>query len=137
MNVLGSQRCNHRGLSVWLVLVLLFTQFATVSYACPNGFPREGLPEATAMPECEGSSGAMDMDPEQPLLCQASCNDGAQASAFAALADFPPSAVLLYVLPRVDLQDRLPPRLAYALPAAGQPPPGWPPAYLLNRILLN
>ena len=133
--MLGSHRRHSRRLSAWLILALLFMQLATASYACPQYTGEHDAGEAMAMPGCEGASGAADMDPDQPLLCQASCDDAAQASTTWSGGDLTLPAVLLYVLPRAASSDPQFLRSPRALPAAGESPPGWPPVYLFNCIL--
>ena len=116
------------------ILVLLFSQFVTAAYACPNDQAQQGGKHA-AMVDCEGASGELDLD--QPLLCQASCDEGAQASSSLVATDLPPAGVLLYPLPPVS-DERAAPRVARHLQTSlGEPPPGWPPVYLLHLALRN
>lgn len=126
----------RRRLPVLLILALLFSQLATAAYACPD-YTKRAPESGAAMPECEGASGPAAVDPDQPLLCKASCEDTAQNSGTSAGADLAHVSVLLYVLPPAAASDqdrRLP---ADVLPSLGEPPPGWPPLYLFNRVLRN
>jgi hypothetical protein len=134
--VLRSTFLRRRRLAVVLIVVLLFSQFATVAYACPNSAKQEHGSNA-AMADCEGASGAARMDPEHPLLCQASCEDTAQSSGTSATADSVQASALLYVLPPAAARDQDHGLPADVLPSLGEPPPGWPPLYLLNRVLRN
>jgi hypothetical protein len=127
---------HRRQLSVLLIVVLLFSQFATAAYACPEYAVQEHASGA-AMPDCEGASGAADMDPGRPLLCQASCTDAAQSSGTSATADLAQASALLYLLPPAAAQDQDRGLPADVLPSSGEPPPGWPPLYLFNRVLRN
>ena len=125
----------RRRLPVVLILVLLFSQFVTAAYACPSYAKQQW--SSAAMADCEGTSGAADMDAEHPLLCQASCEDAAQSSGTSATADSVQASALLYVLPPAAARDQDHGLPADVLPSLGEPPPGWPPLYLLNRVLRN
>ena len=119
-----------------LILLLLFSQFATAAYTCPN-YAKQEHGSAAAMADCEGVSGAAGMDPEHPLLCKASCEDAAQSSGTSATADSVQASALLYVLPPAAARDQDRGLPADVLPSLGEPPPGWPPLYLFNRVLRN
>jgi len=131
------RRTVRRGIGPLLaILVLLFSQFVTAAYVCPNDHAQQGGKHA-AMVDCEGASGAAELDLDQPLLCQASCDEGAQASSSLVATDLPPAGVLLYLLPPVS-DERAAPRVARHLQTSlGEPPPGWPPVYLLHLALRN
>ena len=127
----------RRVLSAVVVLVLLFSQFLTAAYACPR-YKVQQTGAHQAMPDCEGASGAGEMDPQHPLLCQASCEDEAQSSSSLVSADLPQTSVLLYLLPPAGESEASPAPAAHSLLSSlGQPPPGWPPAYLFNLVLRN
>jgi hypothetical protein len=118
------------------IVMLLFSQFATAAYTCPNSAKQEHGSSA-GMADCEGASGAARMDPEHPLLCKASCEDAAQNPGTSATADFAQASALLYVLPPAAARDQDRGLPADVLPSSGEPPPGWPPLYLFNRVLRN
>ena len=130
-------RRHRRPLAGWLILLLLFMQAATAAYACPRF---DMMPdEQVAMPGCEESGKALDMDSEHPLLCIADCAQDARVPSAAAALDVPAMGGLLY---QVALTPALPSGLSRLQlstdPAArGDPPPGWPPPYLLHRVLRN
>ena len=126
----------RRRLPVGLILLLLFSQFATTAYACPNQ-AKQQQGSGSEMAGCEGASGAASMDPGQPLLCKASCESAAQNSGTFATADLSQSSALLYVLPPASALDQDRGLPAEVLPASGHPPLGWPPLYLFNRVLRN
>lgn len=135
--MLRSAFFRRRRLPIALILLLLFSQFATAAYACPNAATQEQR-SGSEMADCEGAGGAAAMDPEQPLLCKASCEDAAQNSGTFAAADLThASALLLYVLPPASALDQDRGLPADVLPSPGHPPPGWPPLYLFHRVLRN
>lgn len=141
---MGSSR-RHRGwLSRSLVVLLLFVQWATASYACPRLAAAAAGGEAAmtaeamaAMPDCAGAMAAM--DPDQPQLCKAHCEAGLQSvNSGAAGLDAPPAVhpggAWVGVLDAVQAA-----ALAAAMPAAlaAGPPPGSPPIYLRLLVLRN
>lgn len=117
--------------------MLLLAQWLTAAYACP-AVAGSGAAAAVSMPGCDGHmSGAR--DPEQPLLCQMHCLQGAQTVQSAPGADLPPApAVLLAIL---DWTQAARPALhsadSPAPLATGAPPPGSPPLYLRLLLLRN
>jgi hypothetical protein len=123
-----------RRLCFWLSLLLLCAQLATAAYACP-ALADVAAARMAAMPGCDGKMSAA-MDPEQPLLCQAHCQQGSQTLNAVPLLDAPVSPLLLAVLdwrPTQPARDsavaRRPER------AAGAAPPGSPPLYLRLLVL--
>ena len=131
------QRALRRPIAACLVLLLLLAQFATAAYACPQ---REmALSPAVHMEGCEHAGDRAAMDMQNARLCVADCEQDAQASQTNASVDVP-APVLLHIalgfLPAGDIDT---PRLSTPADPAprGQPPPGWPPLYLLNRVLRN
>lgn len=117
--------------------MLLLAQWLTAAYACPVA-PDPAAAVAVSMPGCDGHmSGAR--DPEQPLLCQMHCSQGAQTVQTAPGVDLPTApAVLLAILdwtqaaqPALHSADRPAPL------ATGAPPPGSPPLYLRLLVLRN
>jgi hypothetical protein len=129
-------RKHRRPLAAWLILLLLFAQAATAAYACPQ---RDMLPAAhVPMPGCAESGSPLGMDAEHPLLCLADCEQNARAPS-PSVADAPAAGVPLQVLAQIPAApDLLSPLNPSTRPAArGDPPPGWPPPYLLNRVLRN
>lgn len=117
--------------------MLLLAQWLTAAYACP-AVAGSGAAAAVSMPGCDGHmSGAR--DPEQPLLCQMHCSQGAQTVQSVPGADLPPApAVLLAIL---DWTQAARPALhsadSPAPLATGAPPPGSPPLYLRLLVLRN
>ena len=119
-------------------MALLFMQFAVAAYACPAAFTQAQAPVAMAnMPGCAGNMPqAMDLD--QPLLCQAYCQQGSQTFQAPPAADVPSSPLLLAVLdwrPALHLP-AMPAGEVQALPL-GASPPGSPPLYLRLLVLRN
>lgn len=126
-----------RWLSGWLIVVLLFAQLATAAYACP--LPPAAAPSApmAAMPGCdEHLPGAL--DPDQPQLCRAHCQQGAQTVGQPVAPDLTAVPVLLAVLDWTPAVVAVSPG---AVPTAelvsGAPPPGSPPLYLSLLVLRN
>jgi len=130
-----------RWLSSWLTALLLFAQLASAAYACPAAAAVSAalqVPVAMAeMPGCAGNQhGAM--DPDQPQLCQAHCQPGAQTIHPTPASDAPTTPVLLAVLDWTQAA-RLPAQaagLAYEI-SPGTSPPGSPPLYLTLLVLRN
>lgn len=151
-----------RWLSGWLAMLLLVSQLATAAYACPatgaaslRMAPSAALPDMPhmphmphmpnmpnmpnmpSMPGCDGRMAGL-QDPDQPLLCQAHCQQGALTVHPTPATDAPPSPVLLAVLdwaPAAWLPTQ-PAARASAL-APGAAPPGAPPRYLVLLVLRN
>jgi len=118
-----------------LILLLLFMQAVTAAYACPQMDSLSPEPPAMAMPGCQEHDGGMDQ--KQPLLCKASCEQTLKATTPSLAFDAIPAAVVLYVVTfvlqtQVNIQS---PR--FAAVQLGKPPPGWPPLYLVHRVLRN
>ncbi len=128
----------NRSLSGWLTALLLFVQVATAAYACPAVAAAVQVPAAMAeMAGCEGNMPRA-MDPEQPQLCQAHCQQDPQAVQPTPASAAPATPVLLAVLDWTHAQ------LLPAQPAAGMAPvtygaspPGSPPLYLRLLVLRN
>ena len=135
--------------------MLLFAQLAASAYACPRLSPAAAHASATgpatpdtpdtpatpamaAMPDCHGQPRAT-MDPAQPQLCHAHCEQGSQTVSPAAAQDAPAAPLLLAVLDwsaaamRVAAAEEG--RAVMAL--SGAPPPGAPPLYLRLLVLRN
>ena len=132
----------HRSwLSGWLVALLLFAQWATAAYACPQlagGAPQNNAAKAmAAMPDCAGGMPAM--DPEQPQLCKAHCDAGQQSVHSGSTAlDAPPAMAHGGALMRVLRLDDAAERAAPLPPTrAARPPAGTPPLYLSLLVLRN
>jgi hypothetical protein len=131
-------RKHRRPLAGCLILLLLSMQAAVAAYTCPQ---LDAAPAAhAAMPDCGASGGGLPvMDTEQPLLCLADCEQEARLRGPAAAPEAAPATGLLCVVAIA------PARVAAASPlplftdptARGDPPPGWPPPYLLHRVLRN
>ena len=126
-------------------MVLLFTQLATAAYACPQtvadilGATRAATAMAAEMPGCDGSMSAA-MDPDQPQLCKAHCDPGAQTvnpNAPTSPADVA-SPQLLAVLDwrPLTMAPQLTDQRATQMPP-GASPPGSAPLYLCLLVLRN
>lgn len=126
-----------RRLCTALVMALLCAQWATAAYLCPLGNV-SALPagaEAAAMPDCAGMP-ATAMDPAQPQLCKAHCEQGMQS---VNATPQPEPVTSFSVVAMLDWH------AIAALPAQGWlparptetsvPPPGTPPIYLVLRVL--
>ena len=125
-----------RRLAVWLMLPLLFAQWATASYACPQ-VGSTGSPVAMPdMPECHGMAPGATMDPEQPLLCKAHCDQGSRsvndAPPFVLSAQLLLWAVLDWNAPTQRSAHRDEPADDRSVPARSA---GSPPLYLLLLVL--
>lgn len=137
-------------LTGWLGVALVFMQLAVSAYACPmaQGTASDNasnMAGANAMPDCAGNS-LLAMDPAQPLLCLAHCQQGAQAAQPTATLDAPASPVLLAVLdwsPLALLPGTLQatagntPTARWGASPPGAPSPGSPPIYLALLVLRN
>jgi hypothetical protein len=130
-------RRRRRPLAGWLILLLLFMQAATAVYACP----RLDVVSAAhaAMPGCDQPGGALEMDAQHPLLCIADCVQDASAPSASSAGDVPASGILLYVVALAvqGASGASPLHPPTESAARGDPPPGWPPPYLLHRVLRN
>ena len=127
---------SRRRLIRCLSVVLLFMQLAVAAYACPAAFAPTPAPMAE-MPGCAGNM-AGTMDPSQPLLCQAHCQQGSQTAQSAPALDATTSAVLWAVLDWAP-SPRLPAQAAQQMYTlhVGASPPGSPPLYLRLLVLRN
>lgn len=130
-----------RSLVHWLSLALLFMQMATAAYACPAWAADPIAPAApAAMAEMPGCAGEMRgaLDPDQPQLCQAHCQQGSQTVQVASTWDASASPVLLAVLDWTAnaLQPAQPVGHAREF-TAGASPRGSPPRYLALLVLRN
>jgi hypothetical protein len=132
-------RPQRRQLSCWLIVALLFMQFAASAYACTR--QTASASAVAAQVACAGHQiqGAdASQTPTTPPLCKAHCEQGQQAVGVAAAADAPTVPLLLAVLnwhtaqplpgPAADPQCGAP---------MGTPPPGSPPLYLALLSLRN
>ena len=126
-----------RRFAVWLLLPLLFAQWAAATYACPQA----AASKAVAMPDmpgCHGNAPGTAMDPDQPLLCKAHCDRGAQ-SVNDSPSDEPSPQLLLWAV--LDWNASALKPVHSAAPAvessASPSPASSPPLYLLLRVLRN
>jgi hypothetical protein len=127
-----------RRCAVGLMLVLLFAQWATASYACPR-LTAAGAPAAagTSMPPCHGTTPHSVMDPDQPQLCKAHCESGSQTAQTSLPGEPSASYSVCAVL------DWRPTTLRPLAGSCGEafapaaPLPGAPPIYLALRVLRN
>jgi hypothetical protein len=129
-----------RRLAVGLMLALLLAQWATASYLCPLDARTAAAPApATApMPDCHGMSPGTAMDPAQPQLCKAHCEQGTQSVNVTPASEPSPNYGVWLVL---DWHlAALPPLHAVgqrACSSVAASPPGAPPIYLALRVLRN
>jgi hypothetical protein len=140
----GFDRRQRRWLSGWLFVVLLFMQLATAAYACPRTLADNRSAIETArmadMPGCDGNMSSAAMDPDQPQLCKAHCEQGTQT--FSPASSTSPSDLssptLLAVLDwRPVTVTPLSPNPRASLTPQGASPPGTPPLYLCLLVLRN
>jgi hypothetical protein len=130
-----------RWLSAWLAMMLLLAQLATAAYACPLWADSSRAAAAMAdMPGCDSHMpGAM--DPDQPQLCQAHCQQGSQTVHPTPALDAQSTPVLLAVLdwaPALRLPaDPARPAGGGPLLTSGASPPGAPPLYIALLVLRN
>ncbi len=123
-----------RWLSNWLTVLLLFMQIATAAHACAATVSAAKAPVARAeMPGCDGNMRGS-MDPEQPQLCQAHCQQGSQTVHPTPASDAPAAPVLLAVLDwtHTALLPAQPASRARVITAGGSPP-----LYLRLLVLRN
>jgi hypothetical protein len=132
----------HRAFKRWvsggLVTLLLFMQLATAVYACPAELQALRADAAmAAMPGCDGNM-SPDMDPDQPQLCKAHCQQGHQAVGAASAGDWTPWPLLVAVIDwRQTAQLSRPPANQRSSPTPGAASPGSPPIYLSLLVLRN
>lgn len=160
------QRHHRRGLSLWLVVALLFMQIATSAYACPGGMfmAAAGEDQATSIdyghaagPQADHGAGhpataamspdmvdcdmAAGLDAETPQLCKLHCEPGNQTPLHASASTDAPAAPLLFWAVLDWSATALLPQQLGNTPrlgvASGAPPPGAPPLYLSLLVLRN
>ena len=132
---MGRNRHQCRWLSGWLIVALLFMQFATAAYACPAAVAAARA--STAMADMPGCDMAVSMDADQPQLCKAHCQQGNQAVNPAhAGGDTASWPVLLAVLDWAHAV-QLPAQPGTRPQPSGAAPPGSPPLYLTLLVLRN
>ena len=90
------------------------------------------------MPGCDGSMSSA-LDPEQPQLCKAHCDQGNQAVAQPAPLDAPAPLPAVWAVLDWQTQALLPPPSVLAGVLHPPPPdrPAAPPIYLAFRVLRN
>lgn len=130
---------HRRYLASWLAALVLLVQLVTAAYACPQASVQSELvdSEAMLMHDCDGDMHAA-MDPDQPQLCRAHCEQDtatvtpqASPELQASLAALP---VLLWVFPGLVE----PPSVVSRSRAPTQGPPrGSLPLYLSLLSLRN
>ena len=128
-------RQTRRRLSLWMVGLMLLAQWLTAAYACP-AVAQSLAPQAKLMANCHGMAPGT-MDPAHPALCKAHCESDRQAPAQAAQDAVPVPALAPFIvaaLASVDASAPLPEPVS--VPRAGAPP-GWPPLYLIQKVLRN
>ena len=124
---------------VWLLLPLLFAQWAAAAYACPRNVGTEALAAGMSdMPDCQMKAPGAAMDPEQPLLCKAHCERGSQAVNDPPPHDASPQLLLWAVLDWSAVAPRTAQREEAAdVGSIGARPAGALPLYLMLRVLRN
>jgi hypothetical protein len=165
VNLLHHRR--HRpGLSLWLVVALLFMQIATSAYACPGGmFMAAVADEQSASIGHDGDHGAgmeahhdagqhaaaamspdmvdcdmaAGLDANSPQLCKLHCEPGNQTPLHASASTDAPVAPLLWAVLDWSTTALLPQQCNTPRlgVASGAPPPGTPPLYLSLLVLRN
>lgn len=166
VNLLHHRRKQH-GLSLWLVVALLFMQIATSAYACPgnlfmgaadagqsasighadhgggtadhHGASQHDMAAMSPdMVDCDMSQG---LDAESPQLCKLHCEPGSQTPLHAsASTDAPAASLLCWAVLDWSSAALLPQQLGHTPRlgvASGAPPPGAPPLYLSLLVLRN
>jgi hypothetical protein len=127
-----------RWLCCWLTALLLFMQLATSAYACPMELKAAQPAGAMAdMPGCPGHMASV-MDPDQPQLCQAHCQQGSQNVHTTPAPDVSAMPLLLAVLDWKQVSLLPAPTAARSVAlTSGASPPGSPPLYLCLLVLRN
>jgi hypothetical protein len=120
-----------------MILALLFAQLATAAYACPELGSPDGQALAALASDCAAGHAVSRSDEEDGLLCKASCEQGAQVVKASAGFDAAQAAVVLYLASSVSSRDLVSSAVTPTRPALDRRPPGWPPVYLLHRVLRN
>jgi hypothetical protein len=166
VNLLHDRR-HRRGLSLWLVVALLFMQIATSAYACPGGmFMAAAGDEPSASIAGEDHAAGLDahhgagehaaaamsadmgdcdmaavLDADSPQLCKLHCEPGNQTPLHAsASTDTPAAPLLCWAVLDWSSTALLPQQLGLTPRlgvASGAPPPGAPPLYLSLLVLRN
>jgi hypothetical protein len=111
-----------------LLPLLLFAQFATAAYRCPQ-LSQTLSPSASMPMNCDPANA----DPDQPTLCKAHCEAHSQANG--STPDFSPALLAFGPHPvwRPVVHDVAAPLIA----TPNAPPRGSPPLYLLHMVLRN
>lgn len=121
----GSLR-SRRWVVAALVPLLLFTQFVTAAYRCPQ--LTQAVSASASMPTICDPANA---DADQPVLCKAHCESHVQVGGST------PDLALPVLAFDSHPAWRIPARTAAAARIAppNEPPRGGPPLYLLHRVL--
>jgi hypothetical protein len=158
-------RHHRRGLTLWLVVALLFMQIATSAYACPGEMfmAAAGEDQATSiddghaagqhtdhgaghpataamspdMVDCDMAAG---LDADSPNLCKLHCEPGNQTPLHASASSDAPAAPLHFWAVLDWSPTALLPQLGNKPRlgvASGASPPGSPPLYLSLLVLRN
>jgi hypothetical protein len=128
-----------------MVAALLWAQWLTAAYACPQLRPSAGHASSSVAVEAASpltpcaEHGPAAMDPEQPQLCKAHCQAGQQTlNSHASAFDAPPLALALAaVVGLVAVFEPSLPPAGWAEARATGPPRGAPPLYLSLLVLRN
>ena len=126
-----------RRLAVWLLLPLLFAQWATASYACPRATTASPVAAMPDMPGCHGAMPGAAMDPAQPLLCKAHCSQGSQTVNDVPAEQPAPQLLLWAVLDWNVLALKSVPGVTADDVSASPSPASSPPLYLQLHVLRN
>ncbi|HEU5293833.1 MAG TPA: hypothetical protein VFU71_03495 [Burkholderiaceae bacterium] len=120
------------------MLALLSAQWGTAAYACPRASAAASVPAAVpAMPDCHGTAPGAEMDPDQPLLCKAHCDQGSQTVNDVPAQQPTPQLLLLAVLDWNGPALNAAPGVAADDDSAGPSPASSPPLYLRLLVLRN
>ncbi len=131
-------RTHRRRLSGWLVAAMLLVQALVFGHACAAehaATPAEATAAAHTGAGCDGAFDAADEAAVDGALCAAHCDPTAQRPPLGGALDVPPVVALPLLAPPVLAMGEPPARSSAHAQSVGAPPPGWPPLYLLHRVL--
>jgi hypothetical protein len=120
-----------------MAVVLLFTQWVTAAYACPQ-LQGAGQAEAAVVMPCHEAPGRM--DPDQPLLCKAHCAaDSSTRDGGVTALNVPPAPSWIEAPWQRTIDLAAAAERAATMPEArpAGPPDGAPPLYLSLLVLRN
>ncbi len=136
-------KSTRKRVSAWMVGVLLLVQWLVAAHACmpahASGAAQAAQHEPKVAVHCHGGDLAdtVGAPSHEPGLCQAHCVADGQAPSSTAPADLPVHALgwcLVAAAPALVADAGA---VALTTPVRAGAPPGWPPLYLLHRVLRN